>query len=164
MTKLITAIAIFLTATIYTQELIPSHELTSDANLLWQSINELHPGAYRHVDTIELRQAYDHLLNQFSENRTQKEAFKYLSEFIVKLKCGHTYLNPHNQPNDIIKSITSEEVLLPFSFNIMNRKVVVENSLTTDIFKNDVIKCINDVNVESIIAVSYTHLTLPTKA
>ena len=118
---------------------------------LWQAINELHPGTYRHIDTLKLQQAYELLLDKFSTERTPNEAFKDFSEFIVKLKCGHTYLNPSNQPNNIIKSIVADKVLLPFTFRIINRQIVIDRSLDTSISSGEVIKCINNIKVESIL-------------
>ena len=151
MTKLIIFLTLFFSYSVHAQEVIPSEDLRSDAGLLWQALNELHPGTYRHTDTIELQIAYKKLLDQFSTDRSPQETFKYFSEFIVKLKCGHTYLNPYNQPNKIINSIISDEVLLPFTFKIIQGQMVVEKSFDKHIFGNDLIKCINDIKVASIL-------------
>lgn len=130
---------------------ISTTKLQSDSKLLWQALNELHPGLYRHVDTIELVKAYDQLMQNFSKERTQAEAFEHLSEFVVKIKCGHTYLNPYNQPSDIIDSIISEPVLLPFGFRIIENKIIVNQSLIKDLHNSDIIKCINNILVKEII-------------
>ena len=146
-------IAFFLLSSLWcsAQEKISSTALQSDAKLMWQTLNELHPGMYRHADTTELAKAFDQLLEEFSIERSQNEAFKYFSEFVVKIKCGHTYLNPLNQSPQIIDSLLDDAVLLPFSFSLIDYTMIVDSSLTEKIRHNDIIKCINDIPVSKII-------------
>jgi len=151
MKKLFALILISLPMWCMAQKMIPATALQSDASLLWQSLNELHPGMYRHVDTTDLVSGYEKLLEEFSVDRTQEEAFKNFSEFVVKIKCGHTYLNPFNQPSKLIDSIIADPVLLPFSFRIIENKIIVDSSRTEKINSSAIIKCINDIPVATII-------------
>ena len=133
------------------QNQLSSNALQADAKLLWQVLNELHPGTYRHVDTSELVKAYDQLIEEFSVERIQNEAFKFFSEFVVKIKCGHTHLNPFNQTPQIMDSLLADTVLLPFSFSFIDHTMIVDTSLTDKISNKDIIKCINDIPVSKII-------------
>ena len=151
MKAIIQILILLLPLSSYSQDKISSSNLRADAALLWQAINELHPGTYRHIDTTELQAAYDDLLVEFSEDRTEKEAFICLSEFIVNVKCGHTYLNPFNQRNKLIDSLLTDEVLLPFTFSIIDNQLVVDQTFTDNINKYDVVKCINDIKVGDIL-------------
>ena len=155
-------IAFFLLSSLWcsAQEKISSTALQSDAKLMWQALNELHPGMYRHADTTELAKAFDQLLEELSIERSQNEAFKYFSEFVVKIKCGHTYLNPLNQSPQIIDSLLDDSVLLPFSFSLIDYTMIVDSSLTEKIRHNDIIKYINDIPVSKIID-SLSHYRKP---
>jgi len=151
MKKIIALILLLVPTVIYSQNKIPAKNLQEDAKLLWQAINELHPGTYRHTDIISLQKTYKKLLNDFTTDRTSQEAFIHLSEFIEKIKCGHTYLNPFNQANTIIDSLLSKNVLLPFSFKIVEGKLIIDQSFSGEIVRHDIVKCINDYRVETIV-------------
>ena len=133
------------------QQMIPAYHLQTDTKLLWQALNELHPGLYRHTDTITLTNAYENLLKDFSSDKTEAEAFLLLSRFTTKIKCGHTYVNPYNQPNKIITSVLKNKVLPPFTFSIIDKKLVVEKPLDELIDKDAVITHINEIPVAQII-------------
>lgn len=126
-------------------------ELSADAEILFQALNELHPGLYRHSDTATIKRAYDALQNDFSDGIDEETVFLRFSAFISKVKCGHTYLNPFNQRNKIIPSVIDRSVLLPFTFIIIDKQIVVDKPLDDKIKKNTVITHINGIEVESII-------------
>ena len=151
MKKFIVILTFLLPISVFTQDDILVENLQSDVKILWQALNELHPGLYRHIDTLELEKHYEDLKVKFSTGKSQKEAFVELSYFISKIKCGHTYLNPFNQPNKIVKSVLDEKVLLPFSFKIIDQKLVVDQSLSDQINPFDVVKCINEIEIKSIL-------------
>ncbi len=81
----------------FTQTNFSAEELQADAKLLWQVLNELHPGLYRHSDTITLTKSYQQLLKDFSVGKSEEEAFLGLTQFAAKVKCGHTFVSPFNQ-------------------------------------------------------------------
>lgn len=139
----------FLTKSGFSQN-ISADDLQADAKLLWQALNELHPGLYRHTDTTSLTKAYEQLLQDFSIERNEKEVFLSLSEFVSKIKCGHTYLNPFNQSNEIISSVLEKKVLLPFTFSIIEEKIVIESPLIEGLDEYSVITHINEIELGSI--------------
>lgn len=128
-----------------------AEQLQTDAKILWQSLNELHPGLYRHNDTAILENAYQNLLNDFSTEKSEKEAFLLFSKFAAAVKCGHTYVNPFNQPNSVIKNVFKTKTLLPLYFRIIDNQFIVTASANTAIQSNDVIQSINDIPVQKII-------------
>lgn len=136
---------------VFSQVNFSSSELKADADLLWRALNELHPGLYRNTDTLQIKKAYQALLNDLSSERNAKEAFISFSKFTASIKCGHTYLNPFNQNNKIISSITANKVLLPFTFVIIDKKMIVETSFSEFISNNQIVTHINGVKIEAII-------------
>ncbi len=142
---------LFLNQSSFSQDLFTSEELQSDARLLWQALNELHPGLYRHIDTVSLERHYEELLQDFCVDRTEVETFILFTEFVTKIKCGHSYLNPFNQNNDIIKNVVNKKVLLPFGFSIVENQMLVNESFETCVEKREVITHINNIEVGNII-------------
>lgn len=151
MKKLFLFVCLLNTIACFGQKQISSQELIKDVEILWQALNELHPGIYRHTDTLDLTKAYEQLLHSFSKPQNQSDVFLELSEFVSKIKCGHTYLNPYNQNTKLISDILSEQVLLPFGFKIIENKMIVDHSLEKSISRSDIIKCINNIPVGKIL-------------
>ena len=133
------------------QDVFSSEDLQADAKLLWQALNELHPGLYRHSDTLSMMKAFEKILKDFEDDKSEIETFLHFSEFTSKIKCGHTYLNPFNQPNSIIKEIFKKQVLLPFGFSIIEGQMIVDVSFDKEIKENDIITHIENYPVEEVI-------------
>jgi len=130
---------------------LSSDKLQADASILWQTLNELHPGLYRHNDTVTLENTYQQLLNDCATAKSQTEAFLLFSKFAAAVKCGHTYVNPFNQPNLVIKDVFKKKALLPFYFRIVDNQLVVTESADTAIPPKSVIKCINNIPIKTIL-------------
>lgn len=151
MNKLVIIVLILLCQTSFGQRIFTKDDLRADTEILFQALNELHPGLYRHSDTATIKRAYDALQNDFSDGIDEETAFLSFSAFIAKVKCGHTYPNPFNQRNKIIPSIIDQRVLLPFTFAIIDKQIVVDKPLDEKIKKHTVITHLNGIEVETII-------------
>ena len=149
--KILLLVFVLSSTQLFAQNSFSANDLQADAKLLWNALNELHPGLYRHSDSSAMKQAYLSLQDDFSKEQSATETFLLLSEFTAKVKCGHTYLNPFNQNNGIIKSALEDKVLLPFSFSIVNQKLIVDKTIHPQIGKNSVVTHINDVEVSTIL-------------
>jgi len=131
---------------------IGPEKLQADAKILWQTLNELHPGLYRHNDTATLENAYQELLTEFKTEKSAAETFLLFSKFAAAVKCGHTYVNPFNQPkSSVIKKVFQTKAMLPFYFKIIDNRIVVTESANESILPKSVIKCINDIPVKKIL-------------
>lgn len=151
MNKLVTIALILLCQTSFGQHIFSKDDLRADTEILFEALNELHPGLYRHSDTATIKRAYDALQNDFSVGIDEETAFLSFSAFIAKVKCGHTYPNPFNQRNKIIPSVIDQRVLLPFTFAIIDKQIVVDKPLDEKIKKHTVITHLNGIEVETII-------------
>jgi C-terminal processing protease CtpA/Prc len=138
------------TSSLYAQKKLSSQALQDDSKLLWNALNELHPGLYRHNDTTVLEEKYQKLLADFSEDKTPQEIFLLLSEFTAAIKCGHTYLNPFNQKSKIVDTLYSQKKLLPFTFKIIENQWVIDKSVSDNLKKGDIIVSVNGILADSI--------------
>lgn len=133
------------------QTIVGSNELKEDLNILWQALNELHPGLYRHTTAEELAGSKNNLEELFSSSMDEKNVFLELSKFTAEIQCGHTYLNPFNQRNPIIEKVLSEAVLLPFTFSILEKKLIVHKPFTDEVTQFEVISDINGIPSSQVI-------------
>ena len=53
-----------------------------------------------------------------------------LSQFLAKIKCGHTYANFFNQPEEVVQSLFAEKSRLPFCFRWVGGKMIVTRDLS----------------------------------
>ena len=151
MKKLLFLLFIFLNQISFSQGTFSKEELRLDAEILYQALNELHPGLYRHSDTIAITNAYNALQNDFAVNSDPEKVFLSLSAFTASIKCGHTYLNPFNQKNKIISSVIKKRVLLPFTFSIIDKQIAVGKPLIYDLGEKTIITHLNGIEVAHII-------------
>ena len=75
--------------------------LIADLQLLEQALTELHPGLYRYNTPEDISSAFNQLKGQVYEGISEGEFMKMLAQTIVKIRCGHTYLNPWNMKRSI---------------------------------------------------------------
>lgn len=151
MTRFYLLFLFLLPLSINAQKQLTAKELQQDAAILWQALNELHPGLYRHNDTAQLEKYYEQLKMDFSKPMDEKKVFLKLSNFTANIKCGHTYVNPFNQRNKIIASILDQKVLLPFTFAIVENKIIVGKSLSSTLETGTVITAINGRKTDMIL-------------
>lgn len=128
-----------------------SEQLQEDAALLWQALNELHPGLYRHQDTATITAAYEQLRADFASPRSAEEALLAFCGFTAQIKCGHTYPNPFNQENGILDSLYQRYGLLPFTFQLVGDKMVVTEPLHPDLKPGYIISAIDGMSVKQIV-------------
>lgn len=133
------------------QNTVGTVELKEDLALLWHALNDLHPGLYRHVTAEQLSNSKDRLEEVFSKDLDEREVFLELSAFTAEIQCGHTYLNPFNQRNTIVKEVLSEQVLLPFTFSILDKNIIVDKSFTDQVTQYEVVTDLNGIPTSLVI-------------
>ena len=133
------------------KETVGVKEIQADFDLLWEALNTYHPGLYLHRSEQELLEIRNNLKSSITEPITRGQWFLKLSHFTHEISCGHTYPNPYNQPGRWILSIYEEPVLLPFTFSLVDQRMVVTESFIPEIEKGDVVSTISGIDVNEII-------------
>ena len=59
-----------------------------------------------------------------------RQTYLSLSEFLAKVKCGHTYANFFNQTKEVQNSLFVNKDKVPFSFRWLQGRMVVTQDLT----------------------------------
>ena len=133
------------------QSLIKSEDLKADAAILWQALNELHPGLYRHSDSLTIKKRYQELLGLFANDISPKHAYLYFSYFTSVIKCGHTYPNPFNQRKALTDSFIDSHTVLPFSFKIIEQNIIVDQSTLSGLKQGDIIENIDGIPTDQLL-------------
>lgn len=136
----------------YSSEYIPKEKFLEDCSILKSALDKLHPGLYRYNDETSLLNSYNELINFPGDSITLENAFLIISEFLAKIKCGHTYANPYNQSENIAEAIFKGNNKLPFTFLMIGKEMVIMNDVSgEDLGRGSRVFEINGIPVENIV-------------
>ena len=113
---------------------LQSAKLLEDVDVLRRVIEQAHPGLYRYNTKAQVAEHFASLRAKFSRDRTLAEAYIAISQFLAKIKCGHSYTNFFNQPKEVAETLFSGKNRVPFLFRWIGGKMIVTRDLTTDAF------------------------------
>ena len=106
-------------------------DLHADVLTLRTTYEALHPGLRRYNDDAQLAAAFAALDAEVRDGASLSEAFRAFSVFAAKIRCGHTFLNPTNQPEAIQHALFSGPHL-PFYFRWIDGRMIVTRSLSAE--------------------------------
>ncbi|RQO75250.1 hypothetical protein DBR43_07780 [Pedobacter sp. KBW06] len=131
---------------------ISADQRRQEITLLQKSLISLHPGLYRYNTPEQIDNYFRELLQKVSGEVTDEAYFILLSQFVTKIKCGHTYLNPWNQKKEVANNYFSKSYI-PFLFRAVGRKFIITHNLSEhpEIRKGDEIISINGIPVHTIL-------------
>ncbi|HLI76202.1 MAG TPA: S41 family peptidase [Acidobacteriaceae bacterium] len=109
---------------------IPAAKLQGDVSVLRSAMEKLHPGLYRYRSKKEMDRAFDRLSRDFRHGKTLEQVYLRLSIFAAQIRCGHTYLNPSNQPEDVRSALIGRARKLPFLYRWVGQRMVVTRDFT----------------------------------
>ncbi|MEM7802098.1 MAG: S41 family peptidase [Chloroflexota bacterium] len=136
-------------------EPIPSAELLADAAILYEALDTLHPGLFRHIDQGTFNLAYTDLEAMFATDLTLPQAYLAISQFLGAIQDGHTYANFYNQNSRVINQVFAGADKLPFYFRIIDgRMIVTESAIEIEegiLDRGTEIRTINGTPVEAIL-------------
>ncbi len=105
-----------------------------DWAILKRTYTELHPGLERYNSPAELDRAFDVLKQEWRSKQDLRSVYLSLSEFLAKIKCGHTYANFFNQTDEVKAELFDQPNKPPFTFQWLNHRMIVVRDFTE--FKN----------------------------
>ncbi len=112
-------------------EKISAADLLVDFDILRNTLESLHPGLFRYNDRASLDKAFEELRAEFSSDRTLAEAYRAISIFAAKIRCGHTYANFFNQ-GPAVEAQLLKRPRVPFYFRWLGDRIVVTHSLASE--------------------------------
>ena len=129
-----------------------SAQLKEDFAVFKKTLTTIHPGIYRYNTPENLENEFAAFNAKLDKPLTESEFFLLVSQFVHKLKCGHTYANFYNQDALLRERIFNAKTYLPFYFRIVDSKIIVtENASPNALTKGSEIKKINGFAAKEII-------------
>ena len=124
-----------------------------DVALLRTLFEALHPGLYRYLTPAELDRAEAALLAELGPRPTLASAYLAFSRFTARLRCGHTFLNPNNQSDEVQRALL-DGPRVPFAFRWLDGRPVVTRALVADLDlgPGDVVERIGEVDTAALLA------------
>ncbi len=114
------------------KRIIPTAKLLEDVDVLEQVYRSSHPGLYRYNTKDQMDRFFAELRSEFARDRTLAESYIAISQFLAKIKCGHTYANFFNQPKDIVQALFSGKNRVPFCFRWIGGKMILTKDLSPE--------------------------------
>ena len=102
--------------------------LISDLNWLEKALTNVHPGLYRYNSEAEIKQHLEQLKGKMYDGISEAEFVKYLSQTVMKIRCGHTYVNPWNMKKSIRGRLYGGEIFFPIGFKVVDKKMIVTHN------------------------------------
>jgi hypothetical protein len=91
---------------------------------------------------------------EFARDRTLADSYVIISQFLAKIKCGHTYASFFNQPKEVVRELFSGKNRVPFCFRWIGNRMIVTRDLSPEskLKTGSEILAINGVRVPDILA------------
>lgn len=100
-------------------------QLQPDARLLRAALDQLHPGLYRHVDSVELLRRFTALEARWGQPQSLPVAYRDLNGLLAGLRDAATYANPTNQSKTVRAALFGRSTGLPFHFRLIEKRMIV---------------------------------------
>lgn len=107
-------------------------QLQPDARMLRSALEQLHPGLYRHVDSVTVVRRFAALEATWSTPRPLATAYRELAVLLADLRDGHTYPNPLNQSKTVQTALFGRATSLPLHFRIVDKRLIVQANALPD--------------------------------
>lgn len=106
--------------------------LRKDFEILKSAYTQIHPGLYRYNTPSEIEARFATLSLALEGAKNRREAYRSISELTGAIKCGHTYPNFFNQPEEIVQEVFKGKNRLPFYFRWIDGKMIVVKDFTPE--------------------------------
>ena len=111
---------------------ISSAKLLQDVEVIQCAYEQAHPGLYRYNTKAQMAGHFAALRTEFVRDRTLAEAYITVSQFLAKVKCGHTYANFFNQPKEVVQALFTGKNRVPFAFRWIHGRMIVTRDLSPE--------------------------------
>jgi hypothetical protein len=115
------------------KRIVPSTKLLEDADVLQRVYETAHPGLYRYNTKEQMNGHFARLRAEFARDRTLAEAYVAISQFLARVKCGHTYANFFNQPRDVVQALFAGKNCVPFRFRWIEGRMIATRDLSPEV-------------------------------
>lgn len=131
--------------------------MQQDFNYLRKTLEDTHPGLYKHHTKAEMQHIFDSLYGLLNKPLPFFDFYRIIAYTIAAVKCEHTSCNPYK--DDYNKRVNQWK-LFPMQLQFWNNKayVIVNRTADTSIHLGDEVLLINRFPVDSIKKMLYRYM------
>ncbi len=104
-------------------------ELREDAYVSYDALRTLHPGLDRYLSDGAFDRRYQELRRDYAHGADLATAYLAMARFVASIRCGHTWLNPLNQPDGVAQALLRRPDRLPLHFTVVGRRLLVTRAI-----------------------------------
>ena len=131
---------------------LSAQQLQADFAVMKKTLTAIHPAIYHYNTPESLEKDFIEFQNKLNKPLSEGDFFILVSQFLNKLKCGHTYTNPYNQGDKLKEGLFNQKNYFPFYFQIIDGKMIITaNASSKNISLGSEITKINGIAVKDII-------------
>lgn len=129
-----------------------AEQLHGDAYVMYDALRTLHPGLFRYQSSEQFDRNYQELRAGLAGGADLGHAYLAFARFAASIRCGHTWLNPLNQPDAVSREILQSADRLPLHFTVVERRFLVTEALPgVGVSPGEEIVAIDGVSVTAVI-------------
>lgn len=112
------------------ERVLTPQQMAADLAVLQKTLVAIHPGLYRYNTPEQVSRTFKTFAEKIKAPLSEGRFFAMVAEITATLKCGHTYLNPLNQPKSVRASIFGRRNYFPFYFRLVGDRMIVTRNLS----------------------------------
>lgn len=135
------------------QAVYSPRDVQADIEILIEAVETIHPGLHRYRSSDEVAQAADRLRRQLREGANPISLVRAVSEFLAFVGCGHTFINPFEQPTSIQDVLLGNDDKLPLTLSVIGGELVVHSTVgdASGIASGSSIQAINGISRDELL-------------
>lgn len=99
--------------------------LREDFRVLRDTLEKIHPGLFRYLTPEEFAAEARSFEADLDRPMSEQELFVRVSQFVTRIRCGHTYANFFNQDAALRDRLFAGRTYLPLYFSVVGRSFAV---------------------------------------
>lgn len=113
------------------QNRLTREQMQKDFVVLKSTFEQLHPALYKYNTVAQMQENFATLAKKIDVNSMEiKEFYVLLAEFVNKIRCGHTFLNPLNLKEETTAKLFANNNL-PFYFQVVGKNIFITHNLSS---------------------------------
>lgn len=131
-------------------KLHPIGELKNNLQIIYDSLNEMHPSLYEYTDKNALLNLYTTIDNSLNTPLTSDQFYKLVYPLIQSIKDNHTYIKRDYKYDSTSFNYISK-TFLPIDITVINNKAYLVKDYKNDIAPGTEILEINNIKISDLI-------------
>jgi C-terminal processing protease CtpA/Prc len=134
------------------ERMLTAKEALRDLRILKLAFSKLHPGLLRYQTDAEFEASFAAASTAVQNGISLRRFFAHLSKLAADVRCGHTWLNPRNQPASVQAELFGTPRLLPVRLDYVEGRFIVYASMNREIIAGDELVAIGDRTMASLVS------------